>query len=211
MMKKALSFLILVFLAASLRAAENVTFKTSDGVLLVGEWTPPKPGKPSVILLHGLGSVYQEWKPFDQTLISKGIGVLLYDQRGHNRSQKTTSGGTVNYETFYGQGLDSPWGKMIGDLGEAVQFLKKKGINPKSVGVGGASIGANIAFRYAAAHPEVPFCVVLSPGQDYQGIRTDDAYPSYGHRPLFAAGLCICRGRAAIGVADAGPQVRHDH
>lgn len=182
-----LGLLIPLLLCAPVRAAQKVTFATSDGVLLVGEWTPPKPGKPSVILLHGLASVFEEWKPFDSALISKGIGVLIYDLRGHNHSQKTVSGGTVDFQTFYGQGLDSPWGKMIGDLGAAVRFLQKRGVNPRTVGVGGASVGANIAFRYAAGHPEVPFCILLSPGVDYQGIRTDDVYPEYGRRPLFAA------------------------
>src|SRR5581483_2831298 len=113
--------------------------------------------------------------------------------RLHSQSQKTVSGETVDFQTFYGQGLDSPWGKMIDDLGTAMQFLKKRGVNPHSVGVGGASIGANIAFRYAVAHPEVPFCILLSPGADYQGIRTDDAYPSYGRRPLFAAAAAADR------------------
>jgi pimeloyl-ACP methyl ester carboxylesterase len=186
-MKRIIVLASLILSAIPLRAAEKVTFTTPDGVRLVGWWFAPKPGKPTVILLHGLGALKEEWRPLDSTLSSAGVGVLAYDQRGHSESQKTASGGTVDFQTFYGQGMGSEWGKMVEDIASAVQFLKKRGVDPKSVGVGGASIGANIAFRYAAAHPEVPFCILLSPGADYQGIRTDDVYPSYGRRPLFAA------------------------
>ncbi len=184
----ALLTLSLIFQPPALHAMEKVTFKTADGVQLVGQWYPPAPKKSSLILLHGLGSSKEEWQDFAKYLSSKGYGALIYDQRGHGASTRTNSGGTINFQQFYGQGLDSEWGKMVYDLFDAVRFLKeKRGVKTASIAVGGASIGANIAARYAAVHTEVPFVILLSPGMNYQGLTTADVMPQLKSRPVALA------------------------
>jgi predicted alpha/beta superfamily hydrolase len=41
-----------------------------------------------------------------------------------------------------------------------------------SLGVIGASIGANLALQALANHPEIPWAVLLSPGLNYRGLKT---------------------------------------
>ena len=74
-------------------AWEKVTFQTSDGVEIAGEFSKPaSQGKWTLVLLHGLGSGKEEWKPFGQVCASKGLGVLIYDARGHGDSRKKSNG-----------------------------------------------------------------------------------------------------------------------
>lgn len=170
-------------------AGEKVSFTTPDGVKIVGDFYKPASRKKlTLILLHGLGSVRQEWSPFDKLLASKGYGVFVYDARGHSESNMKVTGENIDFKSFYGQGLNSEWGKMINDVGAAIKYLKTKyNIDPRNIAVGGASIGANVAFRYASAHAEAPCAILLSPGIDYQGIKIDDVLSAYGSRPLFVA------------------------
>ena len=73
-------------------------------------------------------------------------------------------------------------------LRAAVKALGQKyKIAPGKIAVGGASVGANAAFRYAANHKEVPFAVLLSPGLEYAGISTEDAVARYGSRAVAMA------------------------
>ncbi len=163
------AFMFMVLAPAS---AELVKFKASDGTILEGDFLKPAPSKPTVVLLHGYGSNRPEWEPFARFCNSKGLGVLYFDLRGHGKSQ----------------GIASDFSKMVSDAGSAVQFLNAKYKIPRSrIGVGGASVGANVAFRYAAQSKEVPFTVLLSPGLNYQGLKTDDLPSVYGSRPLLLA------------------------
>ena len=182
---------LLALAAASAHSAkaEKIKFQNSEGIEFAGNFTKPHdPLQYTLILLHGLGSSKEEWDGFYKLLASKGFGVLVYDARGHGETKKKVSGEPIDYQLFYGQGLKSDWGKMIGDLGAARQYLEKKcKIAPHTVAVGGASIGANIALRYASEHPEVPFVVLLSPGMNYQGITTSDVAEKFSDRPLLMA------------------------
>jgi alpha-beta hydrolase superfamily lysophospholipase len=168
---------------------QKVTFTTQDHVILHGNYYAPRsPDQITLILLHGLGSVKEEWDAFVGLLVDHGYGILVYDARGHGKSQEETSGKAVNYQSFYGTGLASQWGAMIQDLDIAVQFLEKRyNIRPKKIAIGGASIGANFALRYAVSHPEIPYVFLLSPGVNYQGITTHNVIQDYGRRPVFMA------------------------
>ncbi|MBI2119241.1 MAG: alpha/beta fold hydrolase [Elusimicrobia bacterium] len=186
--KNFLFFISFLFIAPLHAIEEKVYFTGQDGVKIVGEFYKPKNKKLTFIFLHGVASVKEEWKNFSQFLHAKGFGVLIYDLRGHGKSIKTISGKLIRFEEFNDQGLESEWGKMIKDLGFAIQFLNEKyGILPAQIAVGGASIGANIAFQYAAHHPEIPFSILLSPGINYQGIKIDELLSIYGRRPLLIA------------------------
>lgn len=168
--------------------SEKITFQTMDGFQISGEFFKPAAGKGALVLLHGLGSTKEEWKPFAHFLSSRGIGILIYDARGHGESTRKISGDTVNYTHFFGRGPNSDWGRMVPDLAQAVQYLKEsQKIDPRNIAVGGASLGANVAIRYAALNKQIPFLILLSPGQDYAGITADDAILNYGNRQVFIA------------------------
>ncbi len=172
-MLKAFGFIsAFIFLSLAFAHAEKVTFPAADGIVLEGDFLKPAVGKPTVVLLHGYMSNRPEWEPFAKYCHSKGIGAFYFDLRGHGKSQ----------------GSPQDFTKMVSDLGYAVKFLSSKlHIPPAKIGVGGASVGANVAFRYAANNPEVPFVFLLSPGLNYQGLAADDLMGPYGKRPLLLA------------------------
>jgi acetyl esterase/lipase len=77
---------------------------------------------------------------------------------------------------------------MTGDLKSAVEILKSRySIDPHEIAVGGASLGANVALVYASEHADVPALILLSPGLDYAGVASEEAFHRYGTRPVFIA------------------------
>ena len=182
------SWALLLGASAALQA-KPVSFTGTGGARIVGNFFPPaKPERLTVVLLHGVGSSKEEWDAFSLACRAEGLGLFAYDARGHGESTGAASGKKIDYRTFYSRGPDSEWGKMVGDLELAVQFLRKsRKIDPSLIAIGGASIGANIALRYAVNHPAIPCFFLLSPGVDYQGLTAGDAIQHYGNRRLLLA------------------------
>ena len=58
------------------------------------------------------------------------------------------------------------------------------GIKKDRIAIAGASVGANVALRYAAVNEDIAAILLLSPGINYKGLRTDDVITSVGSRPL---------------------------
>lgn len=171
-------------------AAEPVTFQTQDAIVIAGLYQPPRePGRPVVILLHGLGSTKSEWTTFERRLEAAGYGYFAYDARGHGESTKTTAAGTISYARFGPPGPGSPWHAMIGDLDHAARFLSRaKTIKESSLIIAGASLGANIGLAWAADHPTVAAVLLLSPGLEYAGIASTGPAARFSKRRIaFAA------------------------
>ena len=60
------------------------------------------------------------------------------------------------------------------DLNAAVDYLiKERGATPDKISFIGASIGANLSLQYISEHPEFKTTVLLSPGLDYRGLKTE--------------------------------------
>ncbi len=153
--------------AVVLAAVQVVSFRTADGWTLEADYRPAKPGMATVILAHGVGASRQEWAPLTARLAEKGVGTLAIDLRGHGGSVRGPAG-TVDFTTF-----DSPnaWPKLVEDLRASAFWLKKQGVRDGRIAVGGASIGANLASRVAVERPKTPFLLLLSPADDYRGVR----------------------------------------
>jgi alpha-beta hydrolase superfamily lysophospholipase len=183
-------FGLLAFLSASIGAeGVSVSCTSEDGVILKGTLFRPKgSAKGGWILLHGLGSMKEEWMPLVNPLVQGGQAVLLMDLRGHGQSMHHEDGNPVDYKQFNTIGPGSPWNAMIGDLKPEVALMKKQAhLDGKRIAVGGASLGANVALNYAADHPEVPALILLSPGLQYAGINAEAAFRQYAPRPVFMA------------------------
>jgi pimeloyl-ACP methyl ester carboxylesterase len=218
--------LVLAFLTACAPASadtfwQKATWTTSDGVQLVGLYHPAsRAGAYTWILLHGLGSVKEEWEPFARKLGPSGIGTFLYDARGHNESIHATGGQTISYKDWQSAGPGSPWDAMPADLASAVEFLQKKyGVPAKKIAVGGASLGANVALVYASEHPGVPALILLSAGVEYAGINIEKRWKQLPSRPVFAAASpedryayetlqYLARTRSEVRIAE-GPGAEH--
>ena len=78
------------------------------------------------------------------------------------------------------------WKLLPGDVTTAVNWLaRQEGADSGCIAVVGASIGANSALLAAAADKRVHTLVLLSPGLDYHGLKTERAMEQYGTRSIF--------------------------
>lgn len=67
-------------------SVESVEFRTPDGVLLRGWWSPGDPEMPVVIFGHGLNRSRFEMLERGAEASRRGYGVLLFDFRNHGES-----------------------------------------------------------------------------------------------------------------------------
>jgi len=167
----------------------KVTWTTVDGIQMTGQYhRSRRAGAYTWVLLHGLGSIKEEWDPFARQLARQGNGIFVYDARGHGQSNATVSGTPLTYKDWGIAGPGSPWDAMPGDLESAVTVVHNRFEIPLArIAVGGASLGANVALVYASRQTSVPALILLSPGLEYAGIQSQSSFQAYGKRPLFMA------------------------
>ncbi|HUP40051.1 MAG TPA: hypothetical protein VM115_08025 [Vicinamibacterales bacterium] len=158
---------ILLFLATDAAAQRRVTFRAEDGATLNGAYyEPSRRPAPGIVLLHMLRRSHADWDAAASQLSDAGFAVLALDFRG-------------------GEEL----GAYALDVRAAKAFLRERPeVTPGSIGIAGASIGANLAVLDAADDPGVLSIALLSPGLDYKGLRTEAAMKKYGARPALLAG-----------------------
>lgn len=152
---------------------QPVELVTSDGLNLKGTYFPPayatETAAPALLLLHMAYGNRDEWQAFAETAQKAGYAALTFDLRGHGRSS-----GKLAFTPV----LDT-------DVATALAWLMAQpNIDGAKIGIAGASVGANLALRAAAAHPEVKSVALLSPGLTYWEIDTPDALAQYGRRPI---------------------------
>jgi dienelactone hydrolase len=156
-------------LAPAIDAAtpRRVTFRTEDGVTLNGAFyeTTRQPA-PAVVLLPMHRRSHVDWEPAASQLADAGFAVLAIDFRSSEEL--------------------SPF---AADVRAAKAFLRSRAdVIPGSIGLAGASIGANLALLDAAGDPGVRSVALLSPGIDYRGLRTEAAMKKFGARAALLVG-----------------------
>jgi len=187
--KTAALLFVISFVSAAAPAPKALVIPTVDGVVLQAVWfETEKPAKVGWLLLHGLGSVKEEWTPLVSKLVAAGQAVCLVDLRGHGKSTQRLDGSGISYQQFREIGPKSQWSKMIADVDPVLdQFAKASGLPRERIGIGGASLGANIALNAAAADRRIPALILLSPGLEYAGIRSVGVFEQLQRRPVFMA------------------------
>ena len=161
---------------------QTVTIDSPDGVKLVGSYYEAgKPMTPALLLLHQWQSDRHSFDEFAKRMQAADFNVLAIDGRGFGESTKKADGSTVAAGR-----TDTDVKAMIGDVGAAFDYLaKQKNVDPKRIGIVGASYGSSLAIIYAADHPEVAAVALLSPGLNYFGnMKTEPAIKKYGERPI---------------------------
>lgn len=158
---------------------KTINFQTKDGIKIVGDFFDAK-GKKSIILLHILPGLRQDFSEFAELLWTNGYNVLNIDERGHGESQ-AWPGEMGSWQEF----VDADYDKMIYDVEAAANWLEVR-IPDTELAVIGGSIGANLALLYGAkASPKV--IVALSPGLNYKGIKTEIASRNFRQNLLLVA------------------------
>ena len=106
---------------------------------------------------------------------------VAVDLRGHGDSI-SKNGREISWRTFSRKEFQ----KMPMDIETVYQYLvKKEKVDPNSIFIMGASIGANAALLFAAREPELGGILLLSPGLDYRGLESIPSAQEYGDRPVF--------------------------
>lgn len=132
---------------------------TQDGYTIAYDEYPNK-GKPGVILLHMMRRSRTDWESVATWLQKKGYAVIAIDLRGHGHS-------SGNRDEFTAEDYNN----MVNDVAAAKGILEGMGADTSRVSIIGASIGANVAYKYAAKDKSVKTIILLSPGMSYQGVE----------------------------------------
>ncbi len=135
---------------------QDVSFLSRDGTRLSGWFVPanvpPNQRPPTVVLMHGYGSVREETLPHAEYLHRAGYNTLLFDFRasGESEGDAVTIGGMEQEDA----------------LG-ALDYLEARGdVDVTRVGFQGLSMGAAVAIMAAARDERVVGVVAESPFKD---------------------------------------------
>lgn len=164
---------------------ELIELTTADGWTLSARYSPSKEeDQLTFILLHDGKGRMQNWQLIARKMAGRGVGFLALDMRGHGASVKAPPGKPASWREFIVTRRDNPYEGIREDIAAAAKYLESKGVPPDAVALGGADLGASIALKYAALHPEIAMLFALSPGMSYRDVPTINAVRAYKDRPL---------------------------
>ncbi|MBU0461004.1 MAG: alpha/beta fold hydrolase [Nanoarchaeota archaeon] len=150
----------------------DFTIETGDYKTIKGTFYNVGADK-TAILIHMMVKDRHTWDNFVPIMINAGYNVVAYDSRGHGES-------SGDWQKFIKQDFTD----MYLDVKAVKQYLGEQGVSGKLVIIG-ASIGANVALKYATTDEDVKAIVMLSPGTDYRGVTTKDIVPDYRGSIMF--------------------------
>jgi fermentation-respiration switch protein FrsA (DUF1100 family) len=135
----------------------QVALHTSDDLWLSG-WTIPSQNGAAVILQHGYGANSGQMLPVGLMLARYGYGVLLFDFRGHGRSEG-------DFVTFGHE--------EVRDTEAALAFLlEQPDVDPERIGIIGNSMGGATAILAAAENPQLRVVVTEGTFAEVHDIET---------------------------------------
>ncbi len=148
------------WLAARLKdspGARAVSFQTSDGWTLYGNFRPPQGGgqgnAPGIILIHSYLTDRHVFDRLEQMLAAAGMAVLNFDFRGRGKSQ-----GKGAYFDLPQPERD----KAHLDVKAAIEFLtSQKGVSQDGIAIVASSIGVKYGLKAASGDPRVKSFVML--------------------------------------------------
>lgn len=168
--------------AASVAAVyEEVSFRSTDGLLLKGWWFPVPSADRAVVVVHGRGAnrIKSSFDPqkIAQFLIASRYSVLLFDLRAHGESEGLR----------YSLGQYEPR-----DVIAAVDYAQRKaGIDRRRVAIIGESMGGGSAIMTVKADPSVGPVITDSAFADGDAVVGEVA-PNYTGLPgWFTPGIVL--------------------
>lgn len=147
--------------------------QTEDRVVIIGTFVSASEPKGAVLLLHMMPSDRTSWASFQQILADRGVASLAIDLRGHGEST-LQDGHRIDYRDF----TDADHQRSAEDVRASIRWLQAHGFALSRMAVAGASIGANLALVAASQNAEMRGTLLLSPGENYRGVKTSDAASS---------------------------------
>lgn len=158
----------------------EVTFTTSDGYTIAATlYLANRPDPAGLILVPMLGTTRDRWSSFARAAQAEGYLSLAIDMRGHGDSAMR-NGEKTSYKSF----TTEDWLGVRNDIAAAKAEIVDAGADPENLAIAGASIGANLALRYAMTDPQIQAVAMVSPGKDYHGVTVEDAIAQLSDRPV---------------------------
>jgi alpha-beta hydrolase superfamily lysophospholipase len=157
--------------------------RTADGLTLRG-WYHPNEGRHLVVLAHGLRESWLEVAGLGRDLHRRGYDVLLFDFRGHGRSDpsRITLGRLERR-----------------DLRAVLAWAKARGFTPDRIGWVGFSMGASTVLMEGAENPELRAAVIDSPFGDLPEVL-DGQLTQHSNLPRFFNPGILTAAHLAFGV-----------
>ena len=193
--------------AAPAASTREVTFTTSDGYEIAASIYSVEHAKPAgLILVPMLGTTRDRWLTFAQAAQRDGYMSIAIDMRGHGGSTMRNGEKTL-YKSFKAE----DWLGVLNDIGAAKKALINAGVDANNIAVIGASIGANLALRYATIDPDIQAVGMISPGLDYRGVTVEEPFKQLKTRPVllmdsigdaYSADTCVALEKLAPGHCD---------
>ncbi|MCH7959776.1 MAG: alpha/beta fold hydrolase [Candidatus Hydrogenedentes bacterium] len=134
---------------------------------------------PALILVHMLGSDRHAWRYFARRAQARGYTCAAFDMRGHGDSAPI-DGSRTPQSDFEAK----DWLSVLNDIQAVKALLLESGANSDYLAIIGASIGANLALRYAVRDADIQTVILLSPGLDYRGVTTEEAMQALRRTPV---------------------------
>lgn len=163
-MKQVLFIFIATFiLSAAARAQEPVSFKTSDGITVYGDYYAAQDAaRPVILAFHQADFNRLEYREIAPRLVSQGFSVLAIDQRSGGNY-----GGEDNRTAKESKTLWT-YTDALPDLEAALKWAHAK--RPKSKIIAwGSSYSASLAIILAAKHKDIAGVLAFSPGEYFDG------------------------------------------
>jgi len=160
--------LFLLIASPVFAAGRGVSFRAEDGrTINATVFEPSQRPAPAVVLVPMLGRPKDDWDAMGQRLADANILALAIDLPGTSDP-----------------GDSKVLGGWSADVRAAVLYLSsRQDVRAGSIGIAGASLGANLAALAAADLQSVHSLALISPSLDYRGVRIDAAMKQYDGRP----------------------------
>lgn len=166
------------------RAEERVTLHTEDGWALDARYLKAADTAPTVVFIHTQKSDHTEWDPWLAPMKRYGFGYLSFDLRGHGNSFVMPDGSTTTWRAFSLSGPDNEYNRMLRDVDAALAFLSTHSVTGAQTVLAGSVLGANLAIKSAAIHPDISMAIAISPALNVNDVLTVNPLRAYGKRPL---------------------------
>ena len=157
---------------------------TTDGLTLRGWYCPTPEKRRLIVLVHGMGGSLDEMAGIGHDLHVKGYDVLLFDLRGHGRSDSS--------RLYMGA-------RERSDLRAVLGWANKQGYSSDRIGWLGWSMGASTLMMEAAENANIKAAVLDSPFGNLPELL-DRQLTQHSHLPkVFNPGILLAA-RVAFGV-----------
>lgn len=166
------------------RLEERITLTTDDGWNLNARYLRAAENAPTLVLIHSQKNDLNEWKLWFDYLRRYGYGYIAMDLRGHGNSFLTPSGSTTSYRAFATSGSNNEFNKMNRDVEAALAYLSTNGVTGDRIILAGSILGANLAIKAAAIHPDIAMTAAFSPVLNINDVLSVNPLRAYGKRPL---------------------------